>query len=126
MAGQADRSGRTGAAVVCGRPRRRLADRDGAARLRRERRPAMNPHFQLALQALQRASEHMIAASNAMQDSHAAMTEAIREVLNANGEHNDLRETVERLETTVLAQTAEIQALRAEVAALRKRRREGR
>jgi chromosome segregation ATPase len=79
----------------------------------------MNPHFQQALQALQRASEHLIVASNAMHDSHAALTEAIREVLNANSEHNDLRETVERLQTTVLAQTADIQALRVEVAALK-------
>ena len=67
----------------------------------------MNPHFQAALEALKRASE-------SMQDAHGAIVASIRGVMEANAEHNDLRETVERLERTVLSLRDEVTARRNE------------
>ena len=93
----------------------------------------MNPHFSGALNALKRAAEfhivageHMsraaaelVAANDAMKDANGALAEGVREALNANAEHNDLRETVERLETIVLSLTDDIKALRGEIADLK-------
>lgn len=90
----------------------------------------MNPHFREAIEALKRAGEQMLAANEAMkianeatQAAHASLVQGIRSVLEANAEHLDLRETVERLQTTMLAQSADIKALREEVRALKNGRR---
>ena len=76
----------------------------------------MNPHFESAFAALKRASEHMMAAHEEQTAAHAALVEGIRQVLEANNEHLDLRETVERLQTSVLALAEEVKGLRGDSA----------
>lgn len=72
----------------------------------------MNSDFESAFEALRRASEHMRAA-------HTAVFAAIEAALSMCDESLDLRNSVERLESALLAQTAEIKALRADIAALK-------
>lgn len=80
----------------------------------------MDHYFRNALEALKQTADGLIAANEGIKKLADA-------VLTAKNEHEDLRETVSRLEHLVMEQgvrtveqSAEIRALRADVQALRK------
>jgi uncharacterized protein YukE len=86
----------------------------------------MDTYFREAFEAFRQAAQHMIAANEGLQQAaqglqHAgekmqlantAMIRGVNHVLHAKNEHEDLRDTVHRLETTVLDLVAEVRALR--------------
>ena len=65
-----------------------------------------------ANEALARAHEAMARANEAMARANAGLTRAGEAGLRANEEHEDLRDTVARLEKLVLEQSNDIRALR--------------
>jgi ATP-dependent Clp protease ATP-binding subunit ClpA len=72
----------------------------------------MNPAFREALEALKQTAEGVAMANQGVQ----RMADAL---LHANSEHNDLRETIERLEHLVIGQGDTIKALADEIRKLR-------
>lgn len=77
-------------------------------------------HMKRAAEELQAANRHLVEASQAQQRSGEAMQAAFTAVLSARDEHEDLRETVARLEGLVMEQGTEIRALGEEVRGLRR------
>ena len=73
----------------------------------------MDQYWQDALANLKDASEHFLAA-------HQSLVKGIDAALHAKAEHDDVKETVTRLEALVMEQGTEMRALRADVQALRK------
>jgi hypothetical protein len=79
-------------------------------------------YFHEALAALREAAlaqqathAALVQAAESNERAGQAMIRAIESALHANGEHEDLRETVARLEALVMAQGQEIRALRADL-----------
>lgn len=69
----------------------------------------MADYFRETFEGLKQTAEALIDANTAMVDAHTAMVRAnegikraVTAALDAKGEHEDLRETVHRLEATVL------------------------
>lgn len=71
----------------------------------------MRPHDAI-LAALQRASDALVIASDGQLAANRAMIDAFAASHRAHTEHEDLRESVARLERLVLDQSADLRALR--------------
>jgi hypothetical protein len=81
----------------------------------------MDRYFREALEGLQTCAQHLMTASQEIQQAGAALVQVTTAALHAKDEHEDLRETVDRLERLVLEQGTDIRALRLDVQALRRR-----
>ena len=75
----------------------------------------MRDSFRPMFDALRKASGHLTAATNSMIAANNSFGEVIDAAIAANEEHEDLRETVNRLEQLVIEQGNDIRALRAEL-----------
>jgi hypothetical protein len=78
-----------------------------------------NPIFRDAAAAMKRSVEAMHRAQEALVHAHGetviavtAMSTALDKIIEAHDEHEDLRETVHRLEALVLGQSRDLKALR--------------
>lgn len=88
----------------------------------------MDPYFRDAFEGLREAAQHLMAASaaiatasDAINAAGAALVRTVDAVLHAKHEHEDLRETVGRLEHLIIEQGGEIHAMRQELQDVRQR-----
>lgn len=72
----------------------------------------MDTYFREALEGLQSCAQHLMAASQEINQAGADLVKVTTAALHAKDEHEDLRETVTRLEGTVLALVTEVRELR--------------
>lgn len=72
----------------------------------------MDSYFRGALEGLQACARHLMAASQEINQAGAELVKVTAAALHAKDEHEDLRETVSRLETTVLDLVKEVRELR--------------
>jgi hypothetical protein len=82
----------------------------------------VDQNFRIMLEAIKHTAETLIRANEGTKETNEAILEANEGIkrtadaaLAARDEHEDLRETVGRLETLVIAQSADIRALRDEL-----------
>lgn len=80
----------------------------------------MENYYRDAFEGLRDAAQHLMAASTEIHHAGAALVTVADRVLHAKNEHEDLKETVARLEALVMEQSTAIRALREDVAALRR------
>ena len=72
----------------------------------------MADSFRPVFEDLKAAAQHLMAASNEVHLAGAAIVRVTDAALQAKDEHEDLRETVHRLESLVIAQGQELRAMR--------------
>jgi hypothetical protein len=72
----------------------------------------MADSFRPAFEGLRDAAQHLVAANGEIQEAGAAIVRATNAALTAKEEHEDLRETVARLESLVTAQGHDLRAMR--------------
>ncbi len=72
----------------------------------------MADSFRPVFEGLKDAAQHLMAASSEIQQAGAALVRAADAALRAKDEHEDLRETVARLEGLVIAQGQDLRAMR--------------
>jgi hypothetical protein len=72
----------------------------------------MDQYWRDALEGLKETAQHLTAASQEIAKAGTALTKTAEAVIHAKNEHEDLRETVHRLETLVLQLVDEVRQLR--------------
>jgi hypothetical protein len=72
----------------------------------------MDSYFHDAFEGLQACARHLMSASQEINQAGAELIKVTTAALHAKNEHEDLRETVHRLEGTVLELVREVQLLR--------------
>ena len=72
----------------------------------------MADSFRPVFEDLKAAAQHLMAASSEIHLAGAAIVRVTEAALKAKDEHEDLRETVHRLESLVIAQGQDLRALR--------------
>lgn len=72
----------------------------------------MDSYFREALEGLQACAKHLMAASQEINQAGAELVKVTTAALHAKDEHVDLRETVHRLEETVMGLVEEVRGLR--------------
>jgi hypothetical protein len=72
----------------------------------------MDAYFHDAFEGLQACARHLMAASQEINQAGAELIKVTTAALHAKNEHEDLRESVARLEALIMEQGAELRALR--------------
>lgn len=72
----------------------------------------MDSYFRDALEGLQGCAKHLMAASQEINLAGAALVKVTTVAVLAKDEHGDLRETVQRLEETLMGLVEEMRAMR--------------